>query len=149
MKVSEVLREAKGRILKHGWTTGNTGWMGGTAPRCAIGALLPESYVFNYLDSKHGPCPSTVAEKTGGVYYLKRALRERPDNHRGFSVWAWNDDQKSPKPVLDLYDRAIALAEEDEAKAKVTEMIAELEAWANQDPPPVAIKKGVDIPTAV
>ena len=94
MKTSVTLRAAKLYMEAHGWTQGRTGILGG--PCCTRGAILHCSISF---------------EDTVRAFDYMRCVIGRD------SIPAWNDaDDRTVEEVFAAFDRAIELAEADEAK---------------------------------
>lgn len=127
MRVSDELKRGKANLQRWGWTQGLIRLDNGNV--CAIGALMFELDHELFMNgSKPVNTGLISAQHRAAVEYLERAV---PADRQYLPLWGYNDHHGNQERIEDLYDRAIALAEADEAKAAVQAMIAHAEAYAN------------------
>lgn len=90
MKLSEILRAGKRRIVEHGWCQGDAVYL--QRPKCcAATAMMPDSF--------------DITEKGPFMFFRKV-------NEIDVSIGDWNDEpERTLSDVLAAYDKAIAAAE--------------------------------------
>ena len=115
MKESEVLEQAKWKILERGWGQGNA--FGANGP-CLLGAVglacgTDEVYAVD-IDSPQAAALRYVAQVIDVP--VVRSNEDEFDDF--FAIGSWNDmEERELTDVLDAFDMAIKLAKEDEALA--------------------------------
>lgn len=100
MTTAEKLRKARA-LIEHGWTRGS---LAKTEHGQQVDSLDPRARRF---------CAVGALDRVGGLDCYRHLASVLPPGVK--KVADFNDAQRSKKPVLGLYDRAIARAEQEAA----------------------------------
>lgn len=113
MKASEVLEQAKWKILEDGWGQGQ--YVGPLGEMCVAGAL--ETVTGGIVNGTLQPNMSSAPCAAAHTFLAQATGVSYPFDETG-SIAEWNDaPERTLTDVLDAFDHAIKLAKEDEALA--------------------------------